>query len=96
MVYLLLILAIAGAGLGIYSPSVRVAIADLTSERVRSASLRVFFSTPMFGLFLGPSLSGVIADQRGEGFPFLISDAGVGLGTLAASALSPGLSKAST
>ncbi len=93
LVYLLLVLAIAGAGLGIYSPSVRVAIADLTSEKVRGASLGVFFTTRMFGFFLGPNLSGLIADQWGEGFPFLVGAAGLGLGIWASYALSPELSK---
>jgi len=53
---LLLALAVAGAGMGIYSPSVRVAMADLTSEKVRGASMGIFFTTPMFGFFLGPNL----------------------------------------
>ena len=51
-------------------PSVRVAIADLTSEKVRGASLGVFFTTRMFGFFLGPNVSGIMADRVGEGFPF--------------------------
>ncbi len=94
LVYLLSVLAIAGAGLGIYSPSVRVAIADLTSEKVRGASLGVFFTTRMFGFFLGPNLSGMMADSYGEGFPFLIGAASLGIAIWASSALSPELSKA--
>ncbi len=94
LVYLLSVLAIAGAGLGIYSPSVRVAIADLTSEKARGASLGVFFTTRMFGFFLGPNFSGMMADSYGEGFPFLIGAAGLGIAIWASSALSPELSKA--
>jgi MFS family permease len=54
LLHLMVVLAIAGAGLGIYSPSVRVAIADLSSEEVRGASLGFFFTTRMIGFFLGP------------------------------------------
>jgi MFS family permease len=51
--YMMMILAIAGAGLGIYSPSIRVAIADLSAEKSRGASLGFFFTTRMLGFFLG-------------------------------------------
>ena len=94
LIYLLSVLAIAGAGLGIYSPSVRVAIADLTSEKARGASLGVFFTTRMLGFFLGPNFGGMMADSYGEGFPFLIGAAGLGTAIWASSALSPELSKA--
>jgi DHA1 family multidrug resistance protein-like MFS transporter len=93
LVSLLLSLAIAGAGLGIYSPSVRVAIADLTSEKARGASLGIFFTTRMLGFFLGPNLGGMIADQWGVGFPFLLGAASLGIGVWASSALSSQLSK---
>ena len=70
--YLTLVLAIAGAGLGIYSPSVRVAIADLSSEKILGASMGFFFTTRMFGFFLGPNISGWMADRWGPGLPFLL------------------------
>jgi MFS family permease len=93
LVYLMLVLAIAGAGLGIYSPSVRAGIADLTSEKVRGASLGVFFTTRMLGFFLGPNLGGIIADQWGVGFPFIVGALSLGAGIWASSALSSELSK---
>jgi len=91
--YLLVVLAVAGAGLGIYSPSVRVAIADLSSAEVRGASLGVFFTTRMAGFFLGPNLGGLMADRLGQGIPFLVGAAGLGVGIWAALALSDKLSK---
>ncbi len=94
MVYLLLVLAVAGAGLGIYSPAVRAGIADLTSEKVRGASLGVFFTTRMLGFFLGPNLSGIIADKWGIGFPFIFGALSLSAGIWASSALSSELSKA--
>ncbi len=72
LLYLLLILALAGAGLGIYSPSARVAIADLSSAHVRGANMGIFFTTRMAGFFLGPNVAGLMADRFGQGFPFLI------------------------
>ena len=93
MLYLLVVLAISGAGLGIYSPAVRAGIADLTSEKVRGASLGVFFTTRMLGFFLGPNLSGIIADQWGIGFPFVFGALSLGAGIWASFALSPELSK---
>jgi MFS family permease len=92
--HLLLVLAIAGAGLGVYSPSVRVAVADLTSEKRRGAGFGVFITTRMFGFFLGPNLSGMMADRFGQGFPFLVGAIFVGAGVWAAFQLSPELSKA--
>jgi MFS family permease len=92
--YLMVVLAIAGAGLGIYSPTVRVAVADLSSEEVRGANLGIFFTTRMFGYFLGPNVSGLMADRFGEGFPFLIGAAGLALGVWASFYLSPRLSRA--
>jgi len=94
LTYLMVVLAIAGAGLGIYSPTVRVAIADLSSEEVRGASLGIFFTTRMFGFFLGPNVSGIMADRFGEGFPFLVGAAGLALGVGASFYLSPRLSQA--
>jgi len=91
--YLIVVLAIAGAGLGIYSPSVRVAIADLSSEEVRGASLGFFFTTRMIGFFLGPNVSGMTADRFGQGLPFLIGAVGLGLGIWASKSLSPRLSQ---
>jgi MFS family permease len=91
---LLLVLAIAGAGLGVYSPSVRVAVADLTSEKLRGASFGVFITTRMFGFFLGPNLSGMMADRFGQGFPFLVGAVFVAGGVWAAFQLSPELSRA--
>jgi MFS family permease len=91
--YLMAVLAIAGAGLGIYSPTVRVAVADLSSEEVRGASLGIFFTTRMFGFFLGPNVSGIMADRLGEGFPFLVGAGGLALGIWASLYLSPRLSK---
>ncbi|OGP97648.1 MAG: hypothetical protein A2Z51_08070 [Deltaproteobacteria bacterium RBG_19FT_COMBO_52_11] len=93
LLYLVVVLAIAGAGLGIYSPSVRVAIADLSSEDVRGASLGLFFTTRMFGFFLGPNVSGIMADRFGQGFPFLVGAAGLVLGIWASFSLSPRLSE---
>ncbi len=72
LLYLLLILALAGAGLGIYSPSARVAIADLSSAHVRGANMGIFFTTRMVGFFLGPNIAGLMSDRFGQGFPFLI------------------------
>jgi MFS family permease len=93
LLYLLLVLAVAGAGLGIYSPSVRVAVADLTSEKVRGASMGVFFTTRMLGFFLGPNVGGLMADRFGTGFPFLVGAAILGMGIWASSRLSAGLSQ---
>jgi multidrug resistance protein len=93
LLHLMMVLAIAGAGLGIYSPSVRVAIADLSSEEVRGASLGFFFTTRMIGFFLGPNVSGMMADRFGQGFPFLVGAAGLGLGIWASTSLSLGLSR---
>jgi MFS family permease len=90
---LILFLAIAGAGLGIYSPTVRVAIADLSSEEIRGASLGFFFTTRMIGFFLGPNVSGIMADRFGQGFPFLVGAGGLVLGIWASLYLSPRLSK---
>jgi multidrug resistance protein len=94
--YMMMILAIAGAGLGIYSPSIRVAIADLSAEKSRGASLGFFFTTRMLGFFLGPNISGILADRFGQGFPFLMGAAGLGFGVWAAFYLSPKLSKKQT
>jgi MFS family permease len=93
LLYFLLVLAVAGAGLGIYSPSVRAAIADLTSEKVRGASMGVFFTTRMLGFFLGPNLGGMMADRFSPGFPFLVGAAILGMGIWASSRLSAGLSQ---
>ncbi len=93
IVFLLLVLAAAGAGLGIYSPAVRAGIADLVSEKVRGASLGVFFTTRMFGFFLGPNLGGMIADRWGVGSPFILGALVLGAGIWASSALSSELSK---
>jgi len=93
LLHLMVVLAIAGAGLGIYSPSVRVAIADLSSKEVRGASLGFFFTTRMIGFFLGPNVSGMMADRFGQGFPFLVGAAGLGLGIWASTSLSSGLSR---
>jgi MFS family permease len=91
--YMMAVLAVAGAGLGIYSPSIRVAIADLTAEKVRGASLGFFFTTRMIGFFLGPNISGLLADRFGQGFPFLVGAAGLGGGLWAAAHLSARLSQ---
>jgi MFS family permease len=91
--HFLLVLAIAGAGLGIYSPSVRVAVADLTSEKVRGASLGIFITTRMLGFFLGPNLTGYMADRLGKGFPFLTAAVFLGIGVWASVRLSSELSK---
>lgn len=91
--YLMGVLAVAGAGLGIYSPSIRVAIADLSAKEVRGASLGFFFTTRMFGFFFGPNVSGILADRLGQGFPFVIGAAGLGAGIWAAFYLSARLSK---
>jgi len=93
LIHLMVVLAIAGAGLGIYSPSVRVAVADLSAEEVRGASLGFFFTTRMIGFFLGPNVSGIMADQWGQGFPFLVAAAGLILGIWASFSLSARLSK---
>ena len=81
-------------GLGIYSPTVRVAIADLSSEEIRGASLGFFFTTRMIGFFLGPNVSGIMADRFGQGFPFWVGAGGLALGIWASLYLSPSLSKA--
>lgn len=91
--YMMAILAVAGAGLGIYSPSIRVAIADLSAEKVRGASLGFFFTTRMVGFFLGPNISGLLADRFGQGFPFLVGAAGLGGALWAAFNLSARLTK---
>jgi len=91
--YMMGVLAVAGAGLGIYSPSIRVAIADLTAEKVRGASLGFFFTTRMIGFFLGPNISGLLADRFGQGLPFLVGAAGLGGGLWAAHHLSGRLSQ---
>ncbi len=95
LLFLIFVLAIAGAGLGIYSPSVRVAVADLSSEEVRGASLGFFFTTRMVGFFLGPNVSGMMADRFGQGFPFLVGAAGLALGIWASLYLSSRLSETS-
>jgi MFS family permease len=91
--YFLIVLAIAGAGLGIYSPSVRVGIADLSSEELRGANMGFFFTTRMFGFFLGPNISGLMADRFGFGFPFLVGTACSALGIWASYSLSPELAQ---
>ena len=91
--YMMGVLAVAGAGLGIYSPSIRVAIADLTAEKLRGASLGFFFTTRMIGFFLGPNISGLLADRFGQGLPFLVGAAGLGGGLWAAFHLSGKLSQ---
>ena len=91
--YMMGVLAVAGAGLGIYSPSIRVAIADLTAEKLRGASLGFFFTTRMIGFFLGPNISGLLADRFGQGLPFLVGAAGLGGGLWAALHLSGRLSQ---
>jgi len=88
LLYLLLVLALAGAGLGIYSPSARVAIADLSSAEVRGANMGIFFTTRMVGFFLGPNVAGLIADRFGQGFPFLIGAVVLGMGIWASLTLS--------
>ncbi|MGC8810430.1 MAG: MFS transporter [bacterium] len=88
LLYLLLILALAGAGLGIYSPSARVAIADLSSAEVRGANMGIFFTTRMVGFFLGPNVAGLLADRFGQGFPFLIGAVVLGVGIWASLTLS--------
>ncbi len=93
LTYLMVVLAIAGAGLGIYSPSVRVAIADLSSAGVRGGNMGFFFTTRMFGFFLGPNISGIMADSFGQGIPFMIGSAGLLLAVWASSSLSEELSK---
>ncbi|MBI5968714.1 MAG: MFS transporter [Deltaproteobacteria bacterium] len=93
LIHLMVVLAIAGAGLGIYSPSVRVAVADLSAEEVRGASLGFFFTTRMIGFFLGPNVSGIMADHLGQGFPFLVGAAALILGIWASFFLSARLSK---
>jgi MFS family permease len=91
--YLTLVLAIAGAGLGIYSPSVRVAIADLSSEKILGASMGFFFTTRMFGFFLGPNISGWMADRWGPGLPFLLGAVALFSGIWASWLLSKKLSR---
>lgn len=93
--YIMVIMAIAGAGLGIYSPTVRVAIADLSSDEVRGANMGFFFTTRMIGFFLGPNLSGFLADHFGPSLPFLVGAAVLGMGIGASFYLSPVLSKGS-
>jgi MFS family permease len=93
LIYLMVVLAIAGAGLGIYSPSVRVAIADLSSAGVRGANMGFFFTTRMFGFFLGPNIGGMMADSFGQGIPFMIGAAGLLLAIWASYSLSGELSK---
>lgn len=91
--HLILVLTIAGAGLGIYSPSIRAAIADLSSDEKRGANMGFFFTTRMIGFFLGPNASGVLADRFGQGFPLLVGAALLGMGIWASLYLSPALSK---
>ncbi len=93
LLYLLLVLALAGAGLGIYSPSARVAIADLSSVEVRGANMGIFFTTRMIGFFLGPNVAGLIADRFSQGFPFLIGAVVLGMGIWASLTLSNKLAK---
>src|SRR3972149_472247 len=94
----LILAALAGTivimGLGIYSPTVRVAIADLSSEEIRGTSLGFFFTTRMISFFLSPNISGIMADRFGQGFPFLVGAGGLALGIWASLYLSPSLSKA--
>jgi MFS family permease len=70
-----------------------VAIADLSSEKVRGASMGFFFTTRMFGFFLGPNISGLMADRWGQGLPFLLGAAGLALGIWASWSLSTELSQ---
>lgn len=93
LLFFIVVLAIAGAGLGIYAPSVRVAIADLSLEEVRGASMGFFFTTRMIGFFLGPNVSGVMADHFGRGVPFLVGAVGLVLAIWASFSLSGGLAK---
>ncbi|MGQ9695460.1 MAG: MFS transporter [Thermodesulfobacteriota bacterium] len=96
LLYLLLILALAGAGLGIYSPSARVAIADLSAAQFRGANMGIFFTTRMVGFFLGPNGAGLMADKFGQGFPFLMGAAVLGAGIWASLTLSNKLTQKST
>ncbi len=91
--HLMLVLAIAGAGLGIYSPSVRVAIADLSSEKIRGANMGFFFTTRMFGFFWGPNIGGLMADHWGPRLPFLLGAVLLILGIWASWLLSPELAR---
>jgi len=93
LLFLIVVLAIAGAGLGIYSPSVRVAIADISSQEVRGASMGIFFTTRMMGFFLGPNIGGIMADRFGQGVPFLVGAAGLALAIWASFSLSEGFAK---
>jgi hypothetical protein len=47
----------------------------------------------MMGFFLGPNISGLLADRFGQGFPFLVGAAGLGAGLFAAFYLSGRLSR---
>ncbi len=93
--YLLGVLAVAGAGMGIYSPSIRVAIADLSAAEVRGANMGFYFTTRMMGFFAGPNLSGILADRLGEGVPFMVCTAGLLLAIWMSRGLSGELSKGS-
>lgn len=90
--YIMGVLALAGAGLGVYAASVRVAVADLSPDEVRGANMGFFFTTRMLGFFLGPNISGLMADRLGFGIPFLLGGAVLGIGILASYHLSPALS----
>jgi MFS family permease len=95
LTYLLAILGVAGAGMGLYSPSVRVAIADLSDPGVRGANMGFYFTTRMLGFFAGPNLSGLLADRLGQGVPFMIGAAFLLLAVWASRALSEELSRSS-
>jgi hypothetical protein len=55
--------------------------------------LGFFFTTRMIGFFLGPNISGLLADRFGQGFPFLVGAAGLGGALWAAFNLSARLTK---
>ncbi len=91
--YLLAVMAVAGAGMGIYSPSVRVAIADLSAAGVRGANMGFYFTTRMLGFFVGPNLSGFLSDRFGQGTPFMIGAAALLVAVWVSRSLSGELSK---
>ena len=91
-VQMMMVLAMAGFGLGIYSPCVRVAVADLSAREIRGASMGLFFTSRTMGIFMGPNISGFLADRFGPGFPFLIGSAGLLFGIWASLSLSAELS----
>lgn len=74
---LVMVLVVAGASLGLYSPSIRATIADLAPADIRGSNLGIFFTARMIGFMIGPPLSGLLVEHFGFIAPFAVSSLGI-------------------